>query len=104
VAVPAVDEDRVGPPSLYFVNQSWISYTAKMMAAGPVGDVANELVSIAIEQGDVPLHFGPKPMIEQGAIGRLRPGKEHAKIKRVICSECPKDRGVVLYRVRADDR
>jgi hypothetical protein len=75
-----------------------------MMAAGSVGDVANELVGIAIEQGNVPLYFGAKPVIEQGTIGRLRPGKEYAKIKRVICSECPKDRGVILYRVRADDR
>jgi hypothetical protein len=75
-----------------------------MMTTGQVGHVANKLVSIAIEQGDVPLHFRPKPVIEQCTTGGLRPGKKHANIKRVICSEFPKNRSVVLYRVRADDR
>jgi hypothetical protein len=104
MTIPAVHEDCVRPPSLYFVKKRRISYPVKMMTTGPIGHVANKLVSIAIEQGDVPLDFGAKPVIEQCITGGLRPGKEHANIKCVIRSECPKNRSVVLYRVRADDR
>ena len=102
--IPGVNEKGVRIPSLYFVRQCRRIQSAEMTQPGPLRDVGYELVRVAIEQRDVPFHFGAKPMIEQGAIGRLRPGKEHAKIKRLIRSECPKDRSVVLYWVRAEDR
>ena len=70
--IPAVHEDRVRPPSLYFVNESRIFYAAKMMTAGSVGHVANELVSVAIEQRDVPLNVGSESRVELRACGGLR--------------------------------
>lgn len=85
VTVPTVHEDRVGSPCLYFVNEGWISYAVKMMAAGSVRYVVNEPVIVAIEEGDVPFNFGAKSMIEQGTVGRLRPGIEHAEINCAVC-------------------
>src|SRR3979490_2855962 len=104
LGIPGVDQDGIRLPSLDFPHERRSIQSAEMIQPRTLGDVAYELVRIAIEQRDIPFHFRAKTWVEHPVGGRLRPGIKNPQFNLGRRRQSPEHGRVVLYWMSTDDR